>query len=313
MNKIIIGIHGLSNKPERQIHARAWIDSINEGLANIKNETPEYEFRLVHWSDLLYKYPLHHDPAFNFDRLYDREPYTKAEPGSLKEYQDSWMDDLRSKVSDTTDNFIDVLTNEYIVENFIDDILKKKLQDLAFYYDESKSINDRKGTKRPVKDILRDELLEELYQHQGSEIMIIGHSMGTIIAYDALRIAGKNKDAPPVKHFVTLGSPLGIPNVKMKIAKENSRFPEEPDIKQVRTPSIITKSWINFSDKRDKICLDTHLSDDFLPNKNGVRVKDDLIWNDYISPTTKKANPHKIFGYLRCLELAKHINEFLNS
>jgi Lecithin:cholesterol acyltransferase len=311
MKKIIIGIHGLSNKPEKQLHSNTWIDSINEGLTNIKVPIPEYNFYLVHWSDLLYKYPRHNDLIFYFDKLYDKEPYVKAEPGSLKEYQDSWIDNLKSQVSDTADSLLDAFANEYIVENVIDGILKDKLQDLAFYYNNNQLITDRQGRKRPVKDVLRSELLDELSKHKDHQIMLISHSMGTIIAYDALRLAGKNADAPSIEHFVTMGAPLGIPHVKMKIAQENSRFPGKPDMEQVRTPSIVKKSWVNFSDKRDKISLDTHISDDYQQNLLGVKVKDDLIWNDYVSPITKKANPHKIFGYLRSPEVAKHINIFL--
>jgi PGAP1-like protein len=311
MKKIIVGIHGLSNKPEKQLHLLTWIDSINEGLENLKMPVPEYDFYLVHWSDLLYKYPRHNDPIFYFDKLYDKEPYAKAEPGSLKEYQDSWVDSIKAQVSDKADGLLDFVANDYIVGNLIDDILKDKLQDLAFYYNNKQQITDRQGKKRRVKDVLRSELVEELSKHQNCQIMLISHSMGTIIAYDALRLAGKDADAPSIEHFVTLGSPLGIPHVKMKIAEENSSVKGKPDLEQVRTPSIVKKSWVNFSDKRDKISFDTHISDDYSQNLQGVKVKDNLIWNDYISPITRKGNPHKIFGYLRSPEVAKHISIFL--
>ena len=34
----------------------------------------------------------------------------------------------------------------------------------------------------------------------------------------------------------------------------------------VRTPTIFTNSWVNYSDRRDKVALDMHLRDEFGPN-----------------------------------------------
>jgi len=52
----------------------------------------------------------------------------------------------------------------------------------------------------------------------------------------------------------------------------------------VRTPNIVTKRWANYADRRDKVALDTHRSDDSRPNKNDIRVRDELISNSYLSP-----------------------------
>ena len=60
--------------------------------------------------------------------------------------------------------------------------------------------------------------------------MLIGHSMGSIIAYDVLRIVGRQTPLVPVDHFITIGSPLGLPHVKTKIYEENDL---------VRTPSVV--------------------------------------------------------------------------
>ena len=34
----------------------------------------------------------------------------------------------------------------------------------------------------------------------------------------------------------------------------------------VRTPTIFTNSWVNYSDRRDKVALDMHLRDEFGSN-----------------------------------------------
>jgi hypothetical protein len=54
--------------------------------------------------------------------------------------------------------------------------------------------------------------------------------MGSIIAYDVLRIIRRETPPVPVDHFVTIGSPLGLPHVKTKIYEENDL---------VRTPSVV--------------------------------------------------------------------------
>jgi hypothetical protein len=109
-----------------------------------------------------------------------------------------------------------------------------------------------------------------------------------------------------VPYFVTIGSPLGLPHVKGKIIKERNYDPD------VRTPSIVTKSWKNYADKDDMVSVDVHLKGDYGKNKHGVWVEDDLVANDYIGPLEgAEENPHKSYGYLRTPELSRHIKNFL--
>ena len=125
--------------------------------------------------------------------------------------------------------------------------------------------------------------------------MILSHSMGTIIAYDVLRAIGKDHPRLVVDNFVTLGSPLGLPHVKYKIAQENPL---------VRTPSIVRK-WLNFADRRDPVAVDTHLAGDYQPNDSGVIVEDDLVSNDW------GGIHHKSYGYLRTPEVSNVIKNFI--
>ena len=108
-----------------------------------------------------------------------------------------------------------------------------------------------------------------------------------------------------VPYFVTIGAPLGLPYVKKQIIKERDYSQE------VRTPSIVTKSWVNFTDKRDLVAADAHLSDDYLANKKRILVKDDLVFNDYEKPNGTGLNYHKSYGYLRTPEFSEHIYHFL--
>ena len=313
MSKIIVGLHGLANKPERDELAKFWNKSIAEGLTkNQKIDSPRFDLRMVYWADLLYKQPQHTDRFFTFDKLYNTQPYTAAVE-ELKSYKESFLDEIKSKGLSILGSTLDRLKQDFGMEGLADWVLEKIMKDLAFYYDPDQKIGDRSKPEPEeglARTVLQDELRNVLEPLKGDQIMLIAHSMGTIIAYDVLRDIGQKDRSFEVAHFVTIGSPLGLPHVKGKIIEERGYDGEEHE--RVRTPTIVTKSWLNYADRRDPVALDTHLRDDYGPNDRGIRVEDDLITNSYLSPAGD-TNFHKSYGYLRTPELSKHIAEFLAS
>jgi len=132
--------------------------------------------------------------------------------------------------------------------------------------------------------------------------------MGTIIAYDVLRDLGMPgaDSGVEVASLITIGFPLGLPHVYHKIKEERSYDPT------IRTPSIVTRSWTNYADRRDPVCADIHLADDFAPNSKSVQVVDDIVLNTYHKRGDKNAvNHHKSYGYLRTPELSEEVTKFL--
>ena len=61
MSKIIIGIHGLGNKPPEETLNTWWEESICEGLEGIGKLRRSLNFQLVYWTHYLYPTPL--DPT----------------------------------------------------------------------------------------------------------------------------------------------------------------------------------------------------------------------------------------------------------
>ncbi|HTE16004.1 MAG TPA: alpha/beta hydrolase [Burkholderiales bacterium] len=302
MSKVIIGIHGLANKPARVVHCEGWIKSMQEGL--LKNTTflgaaaCAFEASIVadvYWADLMYPSPS------------DNEPYIEAKPGALKVYKDRHLDELRAQLQGRLGWVADQVKATIGLDAVADAVLQAKLKDLAFYYDEDGKITDRHATQRLAREVLQDELIAVIQAHKGRDIMLIGHSMGSIIAYDVLRRLGQESGTVCIRHLVTLGSPLGLPHVKLKAEKffADGVYGDAT----LRTPTIVEKSWVNFADPKDPVAFDTHLGDDFGPNSGGVRVRDVLILNDYES--SGRFNHHKIYGYLRAPEFSKHLNDFL--
>jgi hypothetical protein len=148
--------------------------------------------------------------------------------------------------------------------------------------------------------LLRKRLADKLIEHEGKRTMLVAHSMGSIVAYDVLRDLGGARPSMVVDHFVTLGSPLGLPLVLDKIRRENP---------SVRTPSMVRR-WTNLADRRDPVAFDAHLGDEFEANGRGVAVEDALVLNGYVTREGKR-NHHKIYGYLRAPEFSQVLKNFI--
>jgi hypothetical protein len=307
MDKVILGIHGLANKPDKATLAAWWQKAILEGLQkNLQIPPTEFQFEMVYWADLLYKHHLHSDECFTFDKLYNNEPYVEAKEGALHKHEISIMDRVRAGMFDVVGDTADFLKVRFGVDSFADFLIGRLLKDLDFYYDEKRQIVDRNSSQGLAKTILRQELLDCLVPLKGKSIMLIAHSMGSIIAYDALRDLGRRDAGFQVSHLVTIGSPLGLPHVKAKIIKERTYD------HSVRTPSVVSQSWLNLADRKDPVAADIQLKGDYLGNAAKVEVRDDIVSNDYVGPAESKPNHHKSYGYLRTPEISEHIAAFLS-
>ena len=288
MSYKIIGVHGLANKPDKQTLQGYWKDSILEGLwRNGGNTEQQLDFEIVYWADIVYSDPIPNDQ--------NPEPHTKAGgTGKLQTYEDGWRDEVVAGILSVGAKPLDWAKRYFGVGKVADAVLAAKLKDLSKYY--------KNATKRKA---MRDRLRGQLLGNSTGRIMLIAHSMGSIIAYDVLREMGRQRRDFCVDHFITIGSPLGLPHVKDKIWKENHL---------VRTPSVVRK-WTNFADRRDPVALDVHLSDDYKENDADVRVRDDLVINSYTGKNQGgnkgKPNYHKSYGYLRTPEMSSAIRSFL--
>ncbi|MCW8930307.1 MAG: alpha/beta hydrolase [Gammaproteobacteria bacterium] len=317
MSKIIIGIHGLANKPPENILKSWWELSIKEGLHKNLNQNISFDFDMVYWADVLYKNALHNEKAFAFDDLYNNEPYTEAKETQFSEHKDGFWDSIRGGAENLTGGSIDFIHKRLGMDKFTNWAIGKTLKDLAFYYSPTTCIpvDNNTSTTALARTVLQNKLKEKLILHKDHEILLIAHSMGTIISYDVLRDLGQDsqyKNAFQKIEFVTIGSPLGVSHVKTQIKLER----EYAGDNRVRTPTIVSQ-WDNYADPKDIVSVDSHLSDDYEPNKSDVKVKDDIVLNQFstVDEQTKEVNHnhHKSYGYLRTPEVSKRVRDFLNS
>jgi len=301
MAKIIIGIHGLDNKPPQNILECWWRKAIDEGLQLIGESGQSYRFKLVYWTDILHTHPL--DPYENQPShdLYLNEPYV---PGQGIEKRKSH--NLRMVILDKLENILDsVLFNKKIYQKIsliLNKVWLNKFTDLKAYFSQQKIL--KSDANALIRDMIQKRLEKEIIRHKKKEILLIAHSMGSIIAYDVL---SRLKTGIGIDTFVTIGSPLGFPVIMWEIAKEHNI--ELSNSGKLKTPDSVRNKWYNLSDLEDNVALNYNLADDYIKNTYQVGPEDKIVNNDY--QYNEIHNHHKSYGYLRTSEMAGIINEFL--
>jgi hypothetical protein len=300
--KIIIGIHGLENKPPRELLDRWWRDSMKEGLARIGRPVGSINFELVYWADYFYERP--QDPAVKKkkDPCFLDDPYLPTD----KPVSDFKPSVIKKKVLDFVEKQLDNLFFDekrgIQFEKITNFIVQRLFRDLDVYYHKN-CVTARYATRKAMES-LREELAKVIRKHRRKKIMLISHSMGTIISYDVF-----SHVVPDVKidTFITIGSPLGLPIIMKKIFQERGLEFRKGAV--APAPENIMRRWLNFSDLSDPVAANYNLSDDYAPNSLGVGPVDCIVENDYI--LDGRVRPHKLYGYLRVPPVSWAIYNFL--
>lgn len=303
MSDVIIGIHGLGNKPPESLLKDWWQLSMIEGLKTGNHYSRLPEFRIAIWSDILYEKPLDLSEKDSTSPYFIGEKYVRADA----DFQVS-DHSARKKVVDYLGKQMNrIFLNEDLTMNYsfiTDAIIGKYFRDLELYYSGERTTCANR-TER-FSELIRSRLIDKLLKHRNDRIMLIGHSMGTVIAYDVLTFV-----LPDIKidTFVTMGSPLGLPVIMSKIGDEMKRSGMNGN--NIKTPPGILKNWYNYSDILDKVAFNYKLSEYYSQNDHGVKPVDLLVTNNYEINGTK--NPHKVFGYLRTQEFSSVLSDFILS
>ena len=116
--------------------------------------------------------------------------------------------------------------------------------------------------------------------------VIIGHSLGSVVAYEALCAHPEWR----VHTLVTLGSPLGIQTLIF------DALTPKPDNGQGKWPNVV--QWFNIADKGDIVALEKDLAPLFKGNANQV-VNDKRVYNGWES--------HSVEIYLTARETGEAI------
>jgi len=297
----IVFVHGLGNKPESTELIRLWKRSLSRD-DGIDLNAENISSTMVYWADVFYATP---DP--------DLASYESLDEYKLTLEEDEAVHSAEIQVNKTISiderNFIEQLAKKYevpvrhvakdasLANNAKDEVavyeripLPGYLKELimaafvkeAYAYIFNKESNPTGQKKYQVRSELRHRFVTTLKQIKSSKpdetIVVVSHSMGTMIAYDCLKSV---PDCPEVEAFFTIGSPLGVDEIQDCFSPDwtsNDGFPSKK----------LIKKWINFYDPLDAVArLDPNLANDF--QKAGVDVVEDIeesnwgVWRHSIS------------------------------
>lgn len=154
------------------------------------------------------------------------------------------------------------------------------------------------GNLKQTVDFLTNlEVKKRVLQRIADEVtaettVIIGHSLGSVVAYEYL----VQYRPPQVQLLITAGSPLGIPKVVF------DRLTPAPVEGTGAWPGGVA-NWVNIADRNDVVALCKELAPLFLSLNGGPRVKDLLVDNGKAS--------HGIEPYLSSWQAGQALGDIL--
>ena len=278
---LILYIPGLLPKPEPGVHKVALRRCLVEGLRRVDPEVAgeianrAHSFDVVAWTYDFYRE--HRDfslDAAAIDALVEQAGPTEQDiaiASATGKRLLRWI----YRVGDMFPFLIPHLASERV---------ELHLRDLRRYVRNGNAIGDH--TREMLKMPLRAAA------ESGRPIMLIAHSMGSVIAYDALwEMSHVGRDEIEVSLLLTTGSPLGQNYLQRRIFG-NDRSGED------RYPTNISR-WINLAAAGDMTAIDPVLKNDFGEMVDLQLIEDieDLeIFNHF--RLNGELNVHAEYGYL---------------
>lgn len=281
--KRIIFVPGKNPKPPAAEYRPQLFRSLVHGIGRADPEAAraientQDIFTLISWNVLYYgeEKPLGPDRPW-IDALLTRTGPTEEEVREAL----SW----RRKAAWAMVSVADVLP--FLIPLLPDPAVKSTIQETARYFANADGIGTRvrEQLKAPLRGMME----------RGERVLLIGHSMGSVIAYDALwelwHVEGRRER---VDTFLTTGSPLGMHFAQKRLLGARERGAR-------KYPGNI-RHWFNIVAQGDLAALDPTLSDDFAPmRKFGLVEKlidvDGAIFNYFRN--ADGLNVHRSYGYL---------------
>lgn len=160
-----------------------------------------------------------------------------------------------------------------------------------------------------VRELLKAPLRKMLAA--GDELLVIGHSMGSVIAYDALWELSQGEGNHGKIDFLTIGSPLGMHFVQRRILGTQAPMIRINDgsVPQRKYPANIRR-WVNIYAMGDLTTLDQGVTDYFghMQRLGLCEVIEDVhegIYNYFRND--EGVNVHRSYGYLANRQIGEYI------
>lgn len=161
-----------------------------------------------------------------------------------------------------------------------DAVVRFFLDDVESYFDDDR-----------LRDLALDRV-EEAVTAANDDVILLGHSLGSVVTYDFLQA----RPGQRVIGFITLGSPLGLPTIRRRLAARH--FPADP------------ARWVNVLDPRDLVTGRETLRDHY-PSADGRAVEDRET--EGMAPGVMNLTaPHDGKVYLSSIALAQPLGEMID-
>ena len=303
-DKIIIGLHGLANKPSKDNLYNWWLKSINEGLdwidAGVQISADQFKF--FYWADSMYIKPLSEDEEWDSPFKLD-SPYAPAQNRPLP-YKSTFKNRMDIAFAKDVNDFLYNHGFTGILNKIAVPIVATTMKELDVYSDKTRRFFEN----YTASEYLTGQLYQILKESQGMSVMLIGHSMGSYICYETLK---HNPDVV-VDQLITIGSPLSLLGFKKGISEHQSDY---PTCTWPVVPSNV-RAWKNFIDWNDPVIMKSlaTLREYYLTADGQEMIEDFLVDNSYTFQNAqgeRVSDHHKSYGYLRCPEVAASILAFL--
>jgi hypothetical protein len=176
--------------------------------------------------------------------------------------------------------------------------LKVTLADVHRYLD------NHGGAAERIRGLLLDEL--EAAWAAGERVMIMGHSLGSVITYDSLwHLAREAGSTGRVDLLMTLGSPLATRFIRKGLKGADCRGAD-------RYPDNVGR-WVNVSARGEMVALNRRIRPFFtaMPRLGLIEsIKDETdIYNHFRG--IHGLDVHKSYGYLNHAVVAGHVARWL--
>jgi len=171
-------------------------------------------------------------------------------------------------------------------------------------HEANRYLKNRDGVGHSIRAVLRTEL--DSACQAGARVLLIGHSLGSVIAYDTLWELSRERGAEPrVDLFVTMGSPLATHFIQRKVCGSRERG-------AARYPANIGR-WANFTARGDTTALRPRLRPYFaeMLTLGLVESIEDYVDLENCFRGAGGVNAHEAYGYLFQRKLAELVGDFI--
>ena len=283
----------MSPKPAAEVYRAqlfrvlcAALEPVRPRAASLLSVRPE-AFVLVAWTHLFYA--VERDISLDLDGI-ERLLTQEASPQDRRELA-SWSRrlDLFARIAGDAVPLLGRLANSMI---------RAQLDDVKRYQ------SDRDGIGTRVRALVRDAL--ESAWADGARVLLIGHSLGSVICYDTLWDLSRQRGADArIDLFMTLGSPLATHVIRRGLRGAGLRGADA-------YPRNIAR-WVNLTARADTTALHPRLEPRFreMVELGLVGSIEDYGDLENCFRGAYGLNAHEAYGYLFQRKVAEIVGEFI--